>query len=167
MMTQTQGSEKRKFVTNTKRISSRVRILNGSLATLPLASGTVSIPAPQNHGEAPLPGANGFKKTTKILAYKETPSMKRTILMSATWVVVLNALVLLTHTAAHLGLHILSMTIFDYLFIGIVIMILPLVALFMLYNTHLSRWGMLLLLLSMLGSLIYGLLHHFLLPGMD
>ena len=93
--------------------------------------------------------------------------MKRTILVSATWVVVLNALVLLTHSAAHVGLHILSMPIFDYLFIGIVIMILPLVALFMLYNTHLSRWGMLLLLLTMLGSLIYGLLHHFLLPGMD
>jgi hypothetical protein len=59
------------------------------------------------------------------------------------------------------------MTIFDYLFIVIVIMILPFVALFMIYNTHLSRWGMLLLLLSMLSSLMYGLIHHFLLPGMD
>ena len=93
--------------------------------------------------------------------------MKRTLLMSATWIVVLNALVLLAHSAAHVSLHILSMTIFDDLFIGIVIMILPLVALFMIHNTHLSRRGMLLLLLSMLGSLIYGLLHHFLLPGMD
>jgi hypothetical protein len=87
--------------------------------------------------------------------------------MSATWIVVLNALILLAHSAAHISLHILSMTIFDDLFIGIVIMILPLVALFMIYNTHLSRWGMLLLLLSMLSSLIYGLIHHFLLPGMD
>lgn len=93
--------------------------------------------------------------------------MKRTLLMSATWIVVLNALVLLAHSAAHINLHILPMTIFDDLFIGIVIMILPLVALFMIYNTHLSRWGMLLLLLSMLSSLIYGLIHHFLLPGMD
>ncbi len=93
--------------------------------------------------------------------------MKHTLLMSATWIVVLNALILLAHAAAHVSLHILSMTIFDYLFIGIVIMILPLVALFMIYNTHLSRWGMLLLLLTMLSSLIYGLIHHFLLPGMD
>ncbi|HZU00543.1 MAG TPA: hypothetical protein VFA10_12830 [Ktedonobacteraceae bacterium] len=93
--------------------------------------------------------------------------MKRTLLMSATWIVVLNALVLLAHSAAHISLHILPMTIFDDLFIGIVIMILPLVALFIIYNTHLSRWGMLLLLLSMLSSLIYGLIHHFLLPGMD
>lgn len=93
--------------------------------------------------------------------------MKRTLLMSATWIVVLNALILLAHSAAHVSLHILPMTIFDDLFIGIVIMILPLVALFMIYNTHLSRWGMLLLLLTMLSSLIYGLIHHFLLPGMD
>ena len=93
--------------------------------------------------------------------------MKRATLIPATWVVVLNTIVLLAHSAAHFDLHILPMTIFDYLFIGIVIMILPLVALFMLYNTHLSRWGMLLLLLTMLGSLIYGLIHHFLLSGMD
>ena len=93
--------------------------------------------------------------------------MKRTLLMSATWIVVLNALVLLAHSAAHVSLHILSMTIFDDLFIGIVIMILPLVALFMIHNTHHSNWGMLLLLLTMLSSLIYGLIHHFLLPGMD
>ena len=93
--------------------------------------------------------------------------MKRTLFISATWIVVLNALILFAHSAAHLSLHILPMTIFDDLFIGIVIMILPLVALFMIYNTHLSRQGMLLLLLSMLSSLIYGLLHHFLLSGMD
>jgi hypothetical protein len=98
---------------------------------------------------------------------KEITSMKRTLFISATWIVVLNALILFAHSAAHVSLHILSMTIFDDLFIGIVIMILPFVALFMIYNTHLSRQGMLLLLLSMLSSLIYGLLHHFLLPGMD
>ena len=93
--------------------------------------------------------------------------MKRVTLMTATWVVVLNTIVLLAHSAAHFGLHVLPMTIFDYLFIGIVIMILPLVALFMMYHTRLSRWGALLLLLSMLGSLIYGLINHLLLPGMD
>jgi hypothetical protein len=93
--------------------------------------------------------------------------VKRATLITATWVVVLNTIVVLAHSAAHFGLHILPMTIFDYLFIGIVIMILPLVALFMMYNTRLSRWGALLLLLSMLGSLIYGLIYHLLLPGMD
>ncbi|WP_201389914.1 hypothetical protein [Ktedonobacter sp. SOSP1-85] len=93
--------------------------------------------------------------------------MKRTTLMSATWVVALNAIVLLAHSVAHFGLHVLPMTLFDYLFIGIVIMILPLLALFMMYNTRLSRWGMWLLLLSLLSSLLYGLIYHFLLPGMD
>ena len=93
--------------------------------------------------------------------------MKRATLITATWVVVLNTIVVLAHSTAHFGLHILPMTIFDYLFIGIVIMILPLVSLFMMYNTRLSRWGALLLLLSMLGSLIYGLIYHLLLPGMD
>jgi len=93
--------------------------------------------------------------------------MKRTILATATWLVVVNAIILLAHGAAHLTLHILPMAIFDYLFIVIVIWILPLVALFMMYTMRLSRWGALLLLLSMLGSLIYGLLYHFLLPGMD
>lgn len=93
--------------------------------------------------------------------------MKRAMLTTATWLVVVNAVILLAHGAAHFNLHILPMTIFDYLFIVIVIWILPLVALFMMYNMRLSRWGALLLLLSMLGSLIYGLLYHFLLPGMD
>jgi hypothetical protein len=109
----------------------------------------------------------GSKKIQEAVKYKETKSMKRTTLITTTWVVGLNTIVLIVHSAAHFSLHIVPMTIFDYLFIGIVITILPLVALFMVYNRRLSRWGALILLLSMLGSLIYGLIYHFLLPGMD
>jgi hypothetical protein len=92
--------------------------------------------------------------------------MKRMMLPTATWLVVVNAVILLAHGAAHFNLHVFPMTIFDSLFIVIVIGILPLLALFMMYR-RLSRGGALLLLLSMLGSLIYGLISHFLLPGMD
>lgn len=93
--------------------------------------------------------------------------MKHTILRSVIWVVILNTLVVLTHSVAHFALQIFPTTIFDDLFIGIVIIIAPLVALFMILTTRLSGWGRGLLLLSMLGSLIYGLAYHFLLPGMD
>ena len=51
------------------------------------------------------------------------------------------------------------------MFIGVVIAIAPLVALYLLYTSWL-RWGILLLLLSMLGSFLLGS-EHFLLPGSD
>ena len=93
--------------------------------------------------------------------------MRRTILLAITWVVILHVIVLLTHSIAHFGLGVLPPTILDYLFVGVVIAILPIVALFMAYKPQLARWGALLLLLAMLGSLVYGLSYHFLIPGID
>jgi hypothetical protein len=50
--------------------------------------------------------------------------------------------------------------------IGVVIGIAPLVALFLL-STRWLQWGGLLLCLCMLGSLLFGVWNHFLLPGPD
>lgn len=93
--------------------------------------------------------------------------MKRTTLLIATWAIVLSMIVLLIHAGVHFGLDILPMDIWNYLFIGIVLIILPPVGLCMMYNTRLARWGALIVALSMLGSFIYGLVNHFLLPSMD
>ena len=91
----------------------------------------------------------------------------RKAIIAATWVVWLHVLVAIFHAVAHLGAHILPASFFDYAFVVVVIMIAPVVALFLLKNAPLSRLGALLLFLSMLGAMLYGLVNHFLLPGAD
>ena len=91
----------------------------------------------------------------------------RKAIIAATWVVWLHVLVVILHAVAHIGAHILPASFFDYAFIVVVIMIAPVVALFLLKNAPQSRLGALLLFLSMLGALLYGLVNHFLLPGAD
>ena len=91
----------------------------------------------------------------------------RKAIIAATWVVWLHVLVAILHAVAHIGAHILPASFLDYAFIVVVIMIAPVVALFVLNNAPLSRLGALLLFLSMLGALLYGLVNHFLLPGAD
>ena len=98
----------------------------------------------------------------------------RKAIIAATWVVWLHVLVATFHAVAHIGAHILPVSFFDYAFIVVVIMIAPVVALFLLNNApmcsinrHSTRLGALLLFLSMLGALFYGLVNHFLLPGAD
>jgi hypothetical protein len=76
----------------------------------------------------------------------------RKALIAATWVVWLNVLVVILHSVAHLGAHVLPASFFDYAFVVVVIMIAPVVALFLLKSAHLSRPG---------G------LNHFLLAGAD
>ena len=93
--------------------------------------------------------------------------MMRKAIIAATWVVWLHVLVAILHAIAHIGAHVLPASFFDYAFIVVVIMIAPIVALFLLNNASLSRLGALLLFLSMLGALLYGLVNHFLLPGAD
>lgn len=75
----------------------------------------------------------------------------------------LHGLAVVLHGIAHGGVNVLP-ALASGVFIGIVIYIAPLVALYLLYTSQ-FRWGILLLLLSMLGSLIFGLGEHFLLPG--
>ena len=91
----------------------------------------------------------------------------RKAIIAATWVVWLHVLVVILHSAAHVAVHVLPASFFDDTFIGVVIIIMPVVALFLLKNAPLSWLGALLLFLSMLGALLYGLLNHFLLPGAD
>lgn len=91
----------------------------------------------------------------------------RKVIIAATWVVWLHVLVVILHAIAHFGAHVLPASFFDDAFVVVVIMIAPVVALFLLKNAHLSRLGALLLFLSMLGALLYGLVNHFLLPGAD
>ena len=91
----------------------------------------------------------------------------RKAIIAATWLVWLHILVVIFHSAAHFGEHVLPASFFDYTFIVVVIVIAPVVALFLLRNIRLSRLGALLLFLSMLGALLYGLVNHFLLPGAD
>ena len=93
--------------------------------------------------------------------------MMRKALLAATWVVWLHVLVVIIHAVAHFGAHVLPASFFDYAFVVVVVMIAPVVALFLLNNAPLSRLGALLLFLSMLGALLYGLVNHFLLPGAD
>jgi len=93
--------------------------------------------------------------------------MMRKTIIAATWVVWLHVLVAILHSVAHVGMHVLPASFFDYAFIVVVIMIVPVVALFLLKNAPLSRLGALLLFFSMLGALLYGLVNHFLLSGAD
>jgi hypothetical protein len=93
--------------------------------------------------------------------------MMRKAIIAATWVVWLHVLVAILHSVAHVEMHVLPASFFDYAFIVVVILIAPVVALFLLKNAPLSRLGALLLFLSMLGALLYGLVNHFLLPGAD
>jgi hypothetical protein len=93
--------------------------------------------------------------------------MMRKALLAATWVVWLHVLVVIIHSVAHFGARVLPASFFDYAFVVVVVMIAPVVALFLLNNAPLSRLGALLLFLSMLGALLYGLVNHFLLPGAD
>ena len=77
----------------------------------------------------------------------------------------LHGLVLVLHGLAHGGVNVLPSLASD-VFIGLVIYMAPLVALYLLYTPR-FRWGIVFLLLSMLGSLIFGVWEHFLLPGSD
>jgi len=70
------------------------------------------------------------------------------------------------HGGAHVGEHVLSFTLAQILFITIVIFIAPLMALFLLGRRRLA-WGGWWFFLSMLGSLLFGVWSHFVMPGAD
>lgn len=91
----------------------------------------------------------------------------RKALIAATYVVWLHVAVVILHSAAHLEENVLPATFFDYAFVVVVILIAPVAALLLLNTLRLSWPGALLLFLSMLGSLLYGLVNHFLIPGAD
>jgi hypothetical protein len=82
----------------------------------------------------------------------------------------LHVIVVVLHGIAHGGAGVpltsLSPKVLVVLAIGLGIGIAPLVALSLLYLRW-FQWGALLLCLSMLGSLLFGVWNHFLLPGPD
>jgi|SRR5579859_3060987 len=82
----------------------------------------------------------------------------------------LHVLVVILHGVAHAGAGVpftsLSGSVVVVLAIGVVIGIGPLVALSLL-STRWFHWGALLLCLCMLGSLLFGVWNHFVLPGPD
>jgi hypothetical protein len=86
------------------------------------------------------------------------------------WVVVIilfHTAINVLHGGAHVGENVRSLTLAQILFITIVIFITPLVALFLLGRTRWLAWGGWWFFLSMLGSLLFGVWYHFVVPGAD
>jgi hypothetical protein len=77
----------------------------------------------------------------------------------------LHAVVTVVHGIAHFGANI-GLSLFGNLFVAVVIVIAPFAALLLLY-TRLNMLGIWLLLLSMLGAFVFGIVEHFILPGTD
>jgi hypothetical protein len=83
----------------------------------------------------------------------------------ATAIVVAHLLVNLVHGLAHRELHI-GLAPLDSIFVIVVVLIFPLIAMGLLWTAE-KRVGLILLSLSMFGSLLFGLHHHFLALGPD
>lgn len=80
-------------------------------------------------------------------------------------IVWLHLLIVIAHGLSHIVNHV-NQSIFSYAFVIVVILAAPLLALPLLSNRRLWS-GTLLLTLSMLGSLLFGLVNHFMVPGTD
>jgi hypothetical protein len=83
----------------------------------------------------------------------------------ATAIVVAHLLVNLVHGLAHRELHI-GLAPLDSIFVIGVVLIFPLIAMGLLWTAE-KRLGLILLSISMFGSLLFGLYHHFLALGPD
>jgi len=79
-------------------------------------------------------------------------------------VVILHVLVVIPHSIAHTMMHI-DMNLWQNIYIGLVILIVPVVSGILLWRS--SRTGFALLLLSMTGSLLFGIYYHFVASGPD
>ena len=80
-------------------------------------------------------------------------------------IILAHTLIATVHGVAHEQLGI-NLTFAQKLFVLMVIILGPLLALLLLW-TRLRKWGAALLLLSMLGSLIFGVVNHFLIASAD
>ena len=83
----------------------------------------------------------------------------------ATAIVVAHLLVNIVHGLAHHEIHV-GLAPLDSIFVIVVVLILPLIAMALLW-TSAKRLGLVLLSLSMFGSLLFGLYHHFLAVSAD
>jgi hypothetical protein len=82
-----------------------------------------------------------------------------------TAIVLAHLLVNIVHGAAHQQLHI-GLSPAETLFVMAVILVGPLAAMVLLWTSQ-QRLGLVMLALSMAGSLVFGLYHHFLMTGPD
>ncbi len=90
-----------------------------------------------------------------------SPMMKR----YATMIVGVDVVLVAIHALAHLGAGI-GLSFAGNVFVAVVIVLAPVLALFLLYS-RLAGMGALLLSLSMFGAFVFGVCGHFLLPGAD
>ena len=80
-------------------------------------------------------------------------------------IVIAHLLVSIVHGLAHRQLRV-SLPPSSSVFVIVVVLILPLVAMALVWTTQ-KRLGLILLSLAMFGSLLFGLYHHFLAAGSD
>lgn len=92
--------------------------------------------------------------------------MRRNVAFSGTAVVVVSAVVNVAHTASHAGQHVVALPGWQLAYIALVVYAAPVVAAVLLW-TRRRLAGAWLLAASMAGSLVFGLLYHFLVPGPD
>ena len=83
----------------------------------------------------------------------------------ATAIVVAHLLVNLVHGLAHRELHV-GLAPLDSMFVIVVVLVFPLIAMGGVWTAK-KRLGLILLSLSMFGSLLFGLYHHFLVVSPD
>jgi len=92
--------------------------------------------------------------------------MRRDEAFLGTAVVVVSAAANVVHTASHAGQHVIFLPLWQLVFIAVVIYAAPVVAAVLLWTRY-RVTGAWLLAASMAGSLVFGLLYHFLVPGPD
>jgi hypothetical protein len=92
--------------------------------------------------------------------------MRRDEAFLGTLVVIVSAAVNFAHTASHAGQHVVALPAWQLAYIAIVIYAAPVVAAVLLWARR-RLAGAWLLVASMAGSLVFGLLYHFLAPGPD
>ena len=80
-------------------------------------------------------------------------------------IVVAHLLVNIVHGLAHRELHV-GLTSLDSIFVVVVVLVFPSLAMGLLWTTA-KHQGLILLSLSMLGSFVFGLYHHFLVNSPD
>jgi hypothetical protein len=92
--------------------------------------------------------------------------MRRKAAYLATAVVVLSTALNLLHTASHAGQHVMSLPAWQLAYIALVIYAAPVVAATLFWSRFrlIATW---LLFASMAGSFVFGLVFHFIVPGVD
>src|SRR5437899_3333570 len=111
------------------------------------------------------PSISPFRKAFPRYGFQEAPPMKLSRRSVALLVVIVHHAVAGLHSVAH-GVLGIALTPFQGAFVAGAIIAAPAVAVVLLVTRH-AGWGALLLVVSMLASLVFGIVYHVLLPGSD